>query len=365
MSRVRQATERSGYAVSPIDGSRIYYRVNEPLCPALPDTPAPAERRSPAGRPIGHATTNDLSPPGNRDSPVSVNSAVRPDASGSRGDTGLSSAASERASGATTRTIVLCDGVGCDGYVWKYLYPVLNREYRIVRWHYRGHGQTPMPRDRTRIDIVDHADDLGAVLDACDIGKAVLMGHSMGVQVSLELFRRQRARVAGLILVCGAPGEPLSGFRHPEAAELLLAALRDVVGRAPRLFNGLMKAFLPTDLAFSIAARLEIDRNLIDQVDFMPYLHGMARIDLRLFLDMVDAAQRHSAVDVLPEVDVPTLVIAGSNDGFTSPLLSQTMYDEIPDAELRILERGTHTAPLEYPDLVCQTVLDFLHRRLI
>lgn len=352
MNRERQTTEPSGYAVSPIDSSLLYYSVSEPLEPepAPTDFPGtPATNDLPRSAPSSPSTP---SPNGDSVShfPVDGRASVslRP-----RGDT------------ETVHDIVLCDGVGCDGYVWKYLHPTLNRHHRIVSWHYRGHGKTPMPRDRDRIEIVDHAEDLAAVMDAARCQRAVLMGHSMGVQVALEMFRRQRARVAGLVLLCGAPGQPLSGFRHPEAAELLLATLRNIVGRAPRLFNGLMKTFLPTDLAFSLAAKLEIDSNLVDQVDFMPYLHGMSRIDLRLFLDMVDAANRHSAVDVLREVDVPTLIIAGSDDGFTSPLLSQVMYDEIPGAEMRILERATHTAPLEYPELVCHTVLDFLHRRLV
>ncbi len=37
--------------------------------------------------------------------------------------------------------MVLCDGLGCDGFAWKYLAPYLQQRYRVLRWHYRGHGQ--------------------------------------------------------------------------------------------------------------------------------------------------------------------------------------------------------------------------------
>src|ERR1700758_3444959 len=59
--------------------------------------------------------------------------------------------------------VVFCDGIGCDGYVWKYLEPEL-KQHRTVHWHYRGHGRTPPPRDPRRVDITDLADDLAAVL---------------------------------------------------------------------------------------------------------------------------------------------------------------------------------------------------------
>src|SRR5205809_463414 len=38
------------------------------------------------------------------------------------------------------RPVVLCDGLGCDGFVWRYLEEPLAAQYQVVRWHYRGHG---------------------------------------------------------------------------------------------------------------------------------------------------------------------------------------------------------------------------------
>jgi pimeloyl-ACP methyl ester carboxylesterase len=61
---------------------------------------------------------------------------------------------------------------------------------------------------------------------------------------------------------------------------------------------------------------------------------------------------------------VPTLIIAGDRDGFTPARLSERMRDEIPGAELLMIEGGSHTAPLERPHLVGDTVLAFLARAL-
>src|SRR5262245_60052550 len=88
--------------------------------------------------------------------------------------------------------LVFCDGIGCDGYVWKYLERALTEDHRVVHWHYRGHGRTPPPRDWRRLDVIDLADDLAHVMDAAlgDDAAATLFGHSMGVQVCLEGYRR-------------------------------------------------------------------------------------------------------------------------------------------------------------------------------
>ena len=296
----------SDYATSPLDGSRIFYRVTSG---PRPEALEAADRSPPA--------------------------------------------------------IVLCDGVGCDGYVWKYLHPALAASYQVITWHYRGHGKTPTPQDRARVGIADHVADLMSILDQAGVEQAVLIGHSMGVQVALEALREHADRVAGLVLVCGSPGQPLSMTRNPERAELLLRAAQRAVYTMPWLLNGAMRVLLPTEFAYKVATWLEVDTQELLQADFMPYLHAMARIDLRLFIDTLAAANRHSAVDLLQDIEVPTLIIGGSDDGFTSPVLSQVMYDRIERSEMFIVERGTHTTPLEYPDLVCNRVLDFLHRRLI
>ncbi len=293
--------ERTGYAVSAADGLPIYYTVSEPV-------------RAPQDEPVP--------------------------------------------------TVALCDGIGCDGYVWKYLRRELEATTRIVHWHYRGHGRTRAPDDLTRISIADCADDLACVLDDAGVDRAVLMGHSMGVQVVLETYRRHGERVDGMILACGAPANPLRTFRGKDTLERLLPAVRKLVARTPGLSRGMVRHLLPTRLSYKLATLLEVNGVLIEEADFAPYLRGMSRIDPALFLGMLAEAGSHSALDLLSSIAAPTLIIAGSRDGFTPPDLSLEMHEQIPEAELLVVHEGSHTAPLERPDYVNRAIVAFLRRRV-
>jgi pimeloyl-ACP methyl ester carboxylesterase len=258
--------------------------------------------------------------------------------------------------------IVLSDGIGCDGYVWKYLERDLAGERRVIHWHYRGHGRTPEPRDRRRVAVADLADDLAAVMDAAGVSRAVLAGHSMGVQVCLEAFRRSRDRVAGLVLMCGSYGKPLRTFRNRRTLEAALPWISFAVNRAPRLIGGVWRHLVPTRLAYAIATRVEINGELVRLEDFMPYLEHIARVDLPLFIDMLAHAGRHTALEILPTIDVPTLIVAGERDNMTPRPLSEEMQRLIPGAELLVVEDGSHTAPIERPHLVDETVARHLRR---
>jgi pimeloyl-ACP methyl ester carboxylesterase len=265
---------------------------------------------------------------------------------------------------ASAPTVVMCDGIGCDGYVWKHLRRALSSFCRLIHWHYPGHGRSPMPRDPQRATIPGLARDLLAVLDDAGVEHAVACGHSMGVQVVLETYRAAPARIEALLLSCGAPGNPLRTFRGTDRFEALLPTVQRMAQRTPWIFNRLSRRILPTRLAYEIATLIEPNEALIEPRDFMPYLEGMSRIDVRLFLDMLAAACQHSATDLLGTIEVPTLVIGGDQDTFTPPELSKAMHEAIPGADLLMIEGGSHTALIERPEQVNAAVIDFLRRRL-
>ncbi len=272
-----------------------------------------------------------------------------------------------RVTGSGGRPAVLCDGIGCDGYVWKYIEPLLlaTGRFDVVHWHYRGHGQTPPPREADRLSITDLADDLELVLGEVDEAgpdarRAVLFGHSMGVQVCLEAFRRFRHRLGGLVLMCGSYGNPLRTFKGKKTLEQVLPALRTLVGATPTLARYLVRAVTPTDLAYLLASKLEVNADLLKKEDFFPYLYGISHVEPKIFVEMLAYAGRHSAGDLLEQIDVPTLIVAGDRDGFTPAWLSHEMNQRIPGSELLVIKDGSHTAPLERRDLVEEALGRFL-----
>src|SRR5262245_36171178 len=60
----------------------------------------------------------------------------------------------------------LCDGILCDGFVWKYLWDDLARLLPLTHWNYRAHGRSAAPADIERVGVPVHADDLLAVRSA-------------------------------------------------------------------------------------------------------------------------------------------------------------------------------------------------------
>ncbi len=259
--------------------------------------------------------------------------------------------------------IVLCDGVGCDGFIWRYLAEVLARNMTVVRWHYRGHGRSEPPRDPEAVHIEDHVADLVSVLDAVGIDRAVLAGHSMGVQVILEAWRQHKARIDAYVLLCGSYQRPLDTFQYAgNLHSVIFPLLRQGFARPDSWLTRAWRRFVATEAAFLTCVLLECDGRRIRRDDMWPYLEHLRQMPPDLFLRFVEAAQQHSTADLLDAIDVPTLIVAGEHDRFTPMKVSETMHEAIRGSELHVVSGGSHVAPLEAPDEVERIVVSFLER---
>jgi pimeloyl-ACP methyl ester carboxylesterase len=258
--------------------------------------------------------------------------------------------------------LVCCDGIGCDGFAWKYLVRDFAPRHRIVRWHYRGHGRSAIPHDRSRVGFDDICADLSAVLKATGTQQAVFFGHSMGVQVALEYHRRHPENVQGLVLICGSHGLPLDTFHDSKALKIILPSMIAASDRWPDATNLIWKFAAGGELAYQIATHLEVNGKLVHREDFSPFFRHLSSMDPRLFLGMLKHSSEHTAFDHLPQVKVPTLIVAGTADTFTPYWLSEEMHDRIPGAEMLTVPGGTHVAPIEHPELVTLRLEKFLAR---
>lgn len=260
--------------------------------------------------------------------------------------------------------LVLCDGVGCDGAFWRHLGPLFAERHRVVRFHYRGHGRSGVPADRSRVGVGYAADDLDAVLAAAGVEKAVVLGHSMGVQVLFEFHRRHPERVLGLVPICGAYGNALDTVHDDTKVKLAFPLVHRLADALPFVARAFTKTVLPTELALQYALSFEADRSLVRREDLQAYFEHLARMDPLVFLDTLHSAAEHTAWDHLHEVDAPTLIVAGDHDRFTPLWLSQRMHRAIPKSELLVVRGGTHSAPIEQPELIALRVRRFLKERL-
>jgi pimeloyl-ACP methyl ester carboxylesterase len=269
-----------------------------------------------------------------------------------------------RRRGPSPITAILCDGIACDGFIWKYLWDDLVSQVSVAHWNYRGHGRSATPVDPTAIELAEHARDLDAVRETLGDPEVVLFGHSMGCQVVLEHLRARRDKVRGIVLVCGSSGRITHTFKGTNVMAQWLPRVIERVEQHPEIARAIWSR-VPPEIALRVALVTgEVDKMAILPDDLMPYMKHMVDIDVAMFLRMLRSAGEHNAADLLSSIDIPALVIGGDRDTFTPPRYAEEMAAAMPQAELLMVQGGTHVVPLERKELVAAHVEKFLRERV-
>jgi pimeloyl-ACP methyl ester carboxylesterase len=198
-------------------------------------------------------------------------------------------------------------------------------------------------------------------MDASGADNALLIGHSMGVQVSLEAALCYPKRINGLALLCGSHSRPLDTFQGTDRFRAFLTPIQQWVSQHSRSAHRLMETLVPTLPAWWVAQG-EVDGRMMPREDFAPYLEHLAQMNPAIFLRMLESAAAHTTEDRLCDISVPVLVVGGEKDGFTPFEVSERMAKCLPKGELYKIRGGSHTAPLEQPQLMELVLDDWLRR---
>jgi pimeloyl-ACP methyl ester carboxylesterase len=190
-----------------------------------------------------------------------------------------------------------------------------------------GHGRSEGPGRRA---IPDYAADVLALLDALDVERVILGGHSMGGAIAQTLALDSPKRVAGLILVgTGAK----------------LRVTPQILDRLPDEFEAVIDTII--EMAYGPGASdelISLGRRTLAACD--PHvLEG----DFRA-CDAFDVMAR------LEAIRAPTLVIGGTSDQLTPPKYVRYLAEHIPNAQLHLIEDAGHMLALEAPQQVADVV---------
>ncbi|WP_245778027.1 alpha/beta hydrolase [Lentzea xinjiangensis] len=256
--------------------------------------------------------------------------------------------------------VLLCPGVGSGPESW----PSLTGRGGLLGWYMRGTMGSDRPVDERNISLDDHVSDAIAVLDDAGVERCVVMGWSMGVTIAAELALRHPERVAGLLLVAGAPGDSFD-------------AMLPVVPGAVRRFVGLTA----TKLLRQAGPVLDSVLHRVPAPDVTAFLLRHSGVikpssDPKAVANAVSRFLRHDwrwyftlalALGAAPRQDLGTIVcpvtlLAGRDDVLTTAESMSGSVGALPQARLRVLP-CSHYLPLEAPEVV-SAELDLLLERV-
>lgn len=215
--------------------------------------------------------------------------------------------------------------------------------WRVLAPDLRGYGLSGTARGQTKLETF--SDDLIALLDHLAIEKAVIIGLSMGGQIAMEVARAHAARLRGLVLT--------ATFSRSETED----GRRARYAMAERLESEGMQAhaeeLLPRMLApLTIAQDPKLARYVLEMMQRAPASGAAAALRGR--------AERIDYGPTLASLRLPTLIVSGGRDPFTTRSEVEQMHEVIAESVLLWIEEAGHMPNLEATSLFNATLQRFL-----
>jgi pimeloyl-ACP methyl ester carboxylesterase len=257
--------------------------------------------------------------------------------------------------------LVLCNGIACSTGYWTTLAHEVRNERPVVQWDYRGHGVSGTPADHGAVTIDHIMGDFDAVLRAAGVTRAVVVGHSFGVQVALEAARRWPDRVAAVVAIAGAAGAPVpAGASRPTLGAL--AVVERLHARLPNRAAEAWRNWWRNPLTHLAARAVGGTSLAVPRQVMLGYYEHVSTRNVPLLLAMLRSMQEHDASDVVPALDVPLLALAGDTDRLTPLPIMTRLALAAPQGELAVCHGAAHTLPAEHPGWVLGQVRPLLDR---
>lgn len=240
--------------------------------------------------------------------------------------------------------VVLLHGLGLRGALWNRVLAGFSEGYRLVVVDLRGAGAS---RDAAgeELSLARWADDLGAVLDALDVERPVIVGHSLGASIALKYTLDGDGGVRGLVLI-GAEAD-LSNL-----APRMTVAVDRIRASGMRAW---VDDFWSQNPPFSDAS-LAGDPSVLSE-----YRELLLENDPEDYVrQCLAVASAESLGGRLGEVRQPVLVLVGGSDDRTLPEHGRRLAQELPDARVVELPDVGHTIPLEAPAETARAIARFV-----
>ena len=239
--------------------------------------------------------------------------------------------------------IILClHSLFLDSRMFDGLIDAVRGEFRVVRPEFRGQGRSDL-HDVDVITMDDDAEDILALIEVMGLKDINMLVQSMGGDVGVRVAARRPELFRKIVMA----GSSARGETHKEYVTWTdRASVHGFVGDILEETLGVMFG----ETIRNDPERTDIVALWTDRINALPRSLRPA---------MLGVMTREGALDLLPSITCPVLIVSGVEDHARPPEWGKEVADALPDSELVVLEGVGHSPTLEVPNIVYPRIIDF------
>lgn len=254
-------------------------------------------------------------------------------------------------------------GLVCNFNHYKYQIPFFDElGYKIVLHDYRHHFQSVSSEPIETCTFRNIAEDIKAIYDELKIKNAHHIGHSMGVNVSLEFARVYPKLVNKMILISGTVLPPQDIMFDTNLVEILLPFIKQFSQDYPKVFKFIWKNSYFNPLLQQAIHRGGFNTEKVEMEFVEYYLKRIAELTPELFLQLFDEMKHHDVLKDLEKIETPSLIMGGDEDQVIPNYYQNILVEKLPNAQFHEIKAGSHVPQVDFPQTINQLIEDFFQQ---
>lgn len=259
--------------------------------------------------------------------------------------------------------IVFIYGIACLMNHWHKQVEHFSKTHKVILFDIRGHHKSVPVNNLSNFTFQHLAFDINGLLKHLEIERAHFVGHSFGVPYLIKTYEQFPEIFSSLTFINGFARNPLKKLFGLEFVEPLFNFMREQHSKSPDLWSNLWRGLIDNPIAFQLAALAGgFNIRLTQFKDIEMYGRGVSRLELPYFFELFEQLLRFDGTTVLPDIDKPTLIIAGDNDMLTPMSFQREMHAAIRGSEFLVIPYGSHCSQLDFPEFVNLKLAEFLQK---
>lgn len=263
----------------------------------------------------------------------------------------------------TGPVIVFNYGLVCSNAHWKYQIPFFNDlGYHIILHDYRFHFDSSSSDNISDCHFAGMADDIRQLMEHLKIDSAIMLGHSMGVNVTLEIAKSYPELIKEMVLISGTVLPPQDIMFDSNYVEIVEPYLKFGAKSFPEFFAKIWKATPQNPILKELLFRGGFNTKTAPK-DFIDiYVKKISELQPEIFFQLFDEMKRHNILSHLENIKTPALIIGGDHDQVIPNYLQKILHDHLEKSELYIVKDGSHVPQVDFPETINERILHFIEK---
>ncbi len=254
-------------------------------------------------------------------------------------------------------------GLVCSNHHWKFQIEYFDKlEYQILIHDYRGHFQSSGNNHLEKITFKQIAQDINGLCQFLKIEKAIMLGHSMGVNICLQLAKDYPQLVSSMVLISGTFMPVKDIMFDTNIMEFLTPLALAGLEKYPQFMKKVWSTGGMNPIIREIIHTTGFNRQMVSKEFIEIYLNRMGQLGVDMFFQLFKEMTIQNITSSLDRMTVPVLIMGGHNDNVIPNHLQRTLASLLPNSETYFLKTGSHVPQADFPELLNERIDLFIQQ---